>query len=132
MLGPGSDDDDDDDLNESPKGDTNSSDEDDFYSTEYWYEYEYVCWSGGTVVHGMEFLDTYTRMFLPTVGPKIREEESEWSTTHLEMPDTTNMVRYVRSDISQAEKEYKGKINNTNNQFGDYDLDYSNVNTREW
>jgi hypothetical protein len=70
----------------------------------------------------MEFLDTYTCMYLPTVGHKIRDEESEWSTTHLEMPDTTNMVRYVRSDISQADKEYKGKINNTNNQFGDYDL----------
>ena len=75
------------------------------------------------------FLETYTRMFLPTVGVPIKNEDvyegmEDWTSIQMRK-DIGNAQRDVRAEIAAAEKEYEDR-------FDEFDLDYSDVGTQLW
>lgn len=72
------------------------------------------------------FLETYTRVFLPTVGVPIMNDDAEDDWNRIEMRENIGSVkRDIRAEIEAAEKEY-------DDSFDDYDLDYTDVSTQVW
>jgi len=90
------------------------------------------------------WIETYTRLFLPTVGALFKDEESDWS-TNIEMKDLNyfhdyyeedeneehvvdeNMNMNIRDKIrSKIEKEIK------EHTIDDDNLDYSDVRMQQW
>jgi len=72
------------------------------------------------------FLETYTRMFLPTVGVPIKNDDGVGDWTSIEMNDDIGKVpRDIRAEIAAAEQAY-------DDAFNDLDLDYNDVGTKFW
>ena len=72
------------------------------------------------------FLETYTRMFLPTVGKPIKNDDEEGEWTSIEMKDNIGSIRRdVRAEIEAAEKAYEDTMDSI-------DFDYEDVGTKFW
>ncbi len=76
------------------------------------------------------WMETYSRVFLPTVGEAVKEDDS-WSALHLDLSSSRNRNRDIRGEIEDALENHEDvevdldrmPPDDFNNPFGDIDPD---------
>jgi len=72
------------------------------------------------------FLETYTRMFLPTVGTPVKEEDANgWNQVEMKRSFNGDSGRDIRAEIEAAEKEYEQMMD-------EVDFDFTDVSEKFW